>query len=64
MKAKLLSILIQENSDKSEDENEYYSESTDSNMNLHPYQLLIHNNNKISKGISIRFNRANSRWKS
>ena len=41
MKAKLLSILIQHNSDNSEDEdNDYYSESTDSEYTSSPLPIV------------------------
>ena len=40
MKAKLLSVLTQESTDKSEEENDYYSESTDSKYELSPFPVV------------------------
>ena len=40
MKAKLLSILIQHRSDNSEEENDYYSESTDSEYESSPLPVV------------------------
>jgi len=40
MKAKLLSILIQDSSDNSEEENDYYSESTDSEYESSPLPVV------------------------
>jgi len=40
MKAKLLLVLIQESTDKSEEENDYYSESTDSEYESSPFYVV------------------------
>jgi len=49
MKAKLLAVLIQEPLDQSEDDNDYYSDSTESDYELSPLLVINIITNKSQK---------------
>ena len=49
MQSKLLSLLIQEHSDKSEEDNDYYSDSNESNYESSPIPTINVIKNKSQK---------------
>jgi len=64
MKAKLLSVLIQEPTDQSEEENDYYSDSTEPEYESSPLPVINVITNKSQKAFLLDLNRPNSKWRS